>query len=184
MPEELEYDLTLDPDPVLRRVADPVPDFGPALMEIIRAMFRRMVASKGVGLAGPQVGLRQRILVLNPTGEPEDDLALVNPRLLGRGGPSTVLEEGCLSFPGIFAEVERPDECTVEAWDPTGQRIEATFDGFTSRIIQHEYDHLEGILLVDRMSPADKLRHKTALEELVAGYRRAKAKAGGGRRAT
>ncbi len=180
MAEELDDDLALVPDPVLRRVAEPITEFGPELETIVRAMFRRMVASHGVGLAGPQVGLRQRILVLNPTGEPDDDLTLVNPRITERSGPKVVLEEGCLSFPGIFAEVERPDACTVGAQDPQGAPFEATFTGFTSRIVQHEYDHLEGVLLVDRMSPADKLRNKAALEELVAGFRRARAKAGKG----
>ena len=86
-------------------------------------------------------------------------------------GPATLYEEGCLSFPGIYAEVERPENCTVRAFDPKGQPLEAEFGGFVSRILQHEYDHLEGVLLVDRMSPADKLRNKAALEELVQRYR-------------
>ncbi len=182
MADELEFDLTLYPDPVLRRVAEPVGEFDEELQEIVRAMFRRMTASKGVGLAAPQVGLRRRILVLNPTENPEDDLALVNPRIVDRSGPTSVMEEGCLSFPTIYAEIERPEECTVEAWSPEGERIEATFLGFPSRVIQHEHDHLEGVLLVDRMSPADKLRHKADLEELVARFKRARARVGRGSR--
>jgi peptide deformylase len=171
MSEELEFDLTLYPDPVLRRTAEPVETFDEELADIVRGMFARMRASQGVGLAAPQVGLAKRILVLNPTGEAADDLALVNVEIVERSGPKSVFEEGCLSFPGIYAEVERPDRCRVRAFDLEGRPLEAEYDGFTSRVIQHEYDHLEGVLLVDRMSPADKLRHKLALEELVDEYR-------------
>jgi len=171
MTEGLEFQLTLYPDPVLRKVAEPVTVFDAEVERIVAGMFDRMYASKGVGLAAPQVGLRRRILVLNPTGEPEHALAFVNVEILERSGPVTLFDEGCLSFPGIYAEVERPDRCRVRARDLLGNPIEQEFEGFTSRILQHEYDHLEGILLVDRMSPADKVRHKAALEELVARYK-------------
>ena len=177
--QELEFDLTLYPDPLLRRVAAPVEVFDAALAATAAAMFRRMVESRGVGLAAPQVGLRRRLLVLNPTGEPADDLVLVNPVLVDKFGPLTLFEEGCLSFPGIYAEIERPDACTVRAQDLAGNPLELTLEGFPSRIVQHEHDHLEGILLVDRMSPADKLRNKGALEELVERYKRARALAQG-----
>lgn len=169
---ELRFDLTLYPSPVLRRVAEPFEAFDEELGDIVMAMCALMYKSQGVGLAGPQVGLRKRVLVLNATGEPGDELAMVNPTIRSKEGEATVFEEGCLSFPGIYAEVERPDACTVEFWTPEGERREETFTGFKSRIVQHEYDHLEGVLLVDRMSRADKLRHKNALEELVDDYRR------------
>jgi peptide deformylase len=172
MSSELEFDLTLYPSPTLRRPAEAVESFDEELQAICAAMLRCMYRSKGVGLSGPQVGLRKRILVLNPTGEPQDELALVNPELLERSGPLTLFEEGCLSFPEIFAEVERHEVCRLKAFTPKGEEIEKTFDGFPGRIIQHEYDHLVGVLLVDRMSPADKLRHKASLEDLVARYKR------------
>lgn len=171
MTDKLEFQLTLYPEPVLRRVAEPVAAVDDELRAVVEAMFDLMGRSNGVGLAAPQVGLQKRILVLNPTGKPEDALALVNVQILERSGPSTVYEEGCLSFPGIFAEVKRPERCKVRAVSPTGEPIEREFDGFVSRIIQHEYDHLEGVLLVDRMSAADKQRHKAALAELVDRYR-------------
>jgi peptide deformylase len=151
------------------------------MARIVEAMFRRMRESRGVGLAAPQVGLDRRILVLNPTGEEADDLVLVNPTITGLAGEPTLFDEGCLSFPGIFAQVRRPERCTVEAFDVAGQRIEREFDGFTSRIVQHEHDHLEGILLVDRMSPADKVRNKAALAELVDDYRDATRRAAAAR---
>jgi peptide deformylase len=179
MPPTLEFSLTRYPEPVLRKVAEPVEAFDAELAETVRAMFELMYRSQGVGLAAPQVGLRKRILVLDPAGDPEEadskPLVLINPALVELSGPQTVFEEGCLSFPGIFAEVRRPERCRVRAWGLDGQPFEAEYDGFTSRIVQHEYDHLEGVLLVDRMSPADKQRHKAALGELVERYKAAQA---------
>jgi len=174
MPEALEFDLTLFPTPVLRKVADPVDSFGEDLQRTVDAMFALMFQSHGVGLAAPQVGLKQRILVLNCEGDPEKtelNRVLINPRITARTGEKTLYEEGCLSFPGIYAEVERPDRCTVEAVDALGSPVEEEFSGFESRVVQHEYDHLEGILLVDRMSPADKLKNRAALEELIEHYK-------------
>lgn len=172
MSDALELTVFHYPDPVLRKVADPVPAFDDETSSLVQAMFLRMKESKGVGLAAPQVGIRKRILVLNPTGEPGDALALVNPTITSRSGPAVVFAEGCLSFPGIYAEVSRPERCAVKALDAAGKPIDREFDGFVGRIIQHEYDHLEGILLVDRMSPAEKLKHKAALDELVQKYKR------------
>ncbi|MEZ5977204.1 MAG: peptide deformylase [Planctomycetota bacterium] len=174
----LEYDLTIYPDPRLRVRSADVTDFDQGLADIVRAMFERMYASRGVGLAAPQVGLKIRLFVLNEAGEPGEgeEMVFVNPTIVERAGSPTLYEEGCLSFPGIYAEVERPDGCRVKWQDLEGKEHEATFGGFVSRIVQHEYDHLEGVLLVDRMSPADKLRQRGALEELVETYKRANAK--------
>jgi peptide deformylase len=177
MAEKLRFDLTLYPAPVLRQVAEPVLAFDEALREIAAGMLEAMYEEKGVGLAAPQVGLRKRILVLNPSGEKADELALVNVEIVDRSGLEVRFEEGCLSFPGIYADVARPERCRVRARDVAGNPIEREFDGFASRIVQHEYDHLEGILLVDRMSPADKVRHRAALEALVDRHRRAQAAA-------
>lgn len=172
MTEALSFDISVYPDPVLRKPSEPVAAFDAELQRIVAAMFERMAKSNGVGLAAPQVGLKKRILVLNPTGEPQDALTLVNPEIVSRTGADTVYEEGCLSFPGIYAEVHRPDRCHVRAFDVDGKPIDREFEGFVARIIQHEYDHLEGVLLVDRMSPADKQRHRAALEDMVGTYKR------------
>ena len=168
---ELEFSLTLYPDPILRKVADPIVEFDDDLLRTVEAMLERMHESRGVGLAAPQVGLRKRILVLNAGGEGDEDIVLINPELLDRTGAKTLFDEGCLSFPGIYAEIERPDACKVAAQDVEGNRFEASYKGFTSRIVQHEYDHLEGILLVDRMSPADKLTNRNALDQLISRYK-------------
>lgn len=167
----LEYEVTLYPNPILRKKAEDVP-FDDDLKALVKAMFERMFASKGVGLAAPQIGLKKRVLVLNPDGEDnEKNLVLVNPRITGFAGKKVPFDEGCLSFPGIYAEVQRPERCTVEAFDVDGNPIQAEYDGFVSRIVQHEYDHLEGVLLVDRMTAADRLQNKDALEDLKDRYR-------------
>ena len=178
MTEPLEYEITLYPSPVLRKPAEPIEAFDGELEAIVAAMFVRMRESKGVGLAAPQVGLKKRILVLNHTGEEGDDLVLVNSETLELAGPRTTYEEGCLSFPGIYGEVLRPDRCKVRYQDLAGETHEQEFEGFQARVIQHEQDHLEGVLLVDRMSPADKLKNKIALDNLVYDYKQALAKAG------
>jgi peptide deformylase len=174
MPEELQLQVVHYPEPVLRKRAEDVPEIDDGVRDTVAAMFRTMYEGKGVGLAAPQVGLRTRILVINPTGDPEqpdEELALVNPTILDRSGPTTHMEEGCLSFPGIYADVARPERCRVRAFTPDGEPVEREFEGFLSRVVQHEYDHLEGVLLVDRMSPADKVRNKAALSELVEEYK-------------
>src|SRR5205085_12399011 len=160
MTRTFEFDLTLYPDPLLRRPAEPVVAFDDELQAVVAGMFERMRKSNGVGLAAPQVGLKRRILVLNPTGEPQDDLPLINPVIVERSGPLTLFEEGCLSFPGIYAEIKRPARCRVQAFTAAGAPIDAQYDEFVARIVQHEFDHLEGVLLVDRMSPTDKLANK------------------------
>jgi peptide deformylase len=118
---ELHFDLTLYPDPLLRRPAAPVGGFDEELRAIVAGMFERMYASKGVGLAAPQVGLKKRILVLNPTGSPEDEHVLVNPRILERSGPLTLFEEGCLSFPGSTPRSSARNSAASRPSDPTGR---------------------------------------------------------------
>ena len=171
-PLDLDFVVHLYPDPVLRRRAREVP-VDDETRAVVKAMFARMVKSDGCGLAAPQVGLDRRILVLNPTGKPEDDLALVNPTIKERKGGDTLMDEGCLSFPRMYAEIKRPERCVVEYQDLDGVKHEREFEGFVARIIQHEYDHLEGVLLVDRMTPADKARNRGGLEALVDKWKRA-----------
>jgi peptide deformylase len=178
MPKSLEFQIFAYPDPVLRKPAEPVESFDEELSETIAAMYARMRESQGVGLAAPQVGLKLRILVLNHTGEEGGDLALVNPEIQKAWGPKTAMEEGCLSFPSIYGEVSRPECVRVKAQHPDGEEFVEEYEGFQARVIQHEMDHLEGVLLVDRMTPADKLRNKVALEELVEDYKTALTKAG------
>lgn len=175
-PPKLDFVVVLYPAPVLRKRAAEV-QVDAETRAIVAAMFDCMRRSDGCGLAAPQVGLERRILVLNPTGEPQDDLALVNPTIRKRSGGDTLMDEGCLSFPRMYAEVKRPDTVEVEYQDLDGGKHVKEFSGFVARIIQHEYDHLEGVLLVDRMTPADKARNRAGLEALVDRWKRGNAKA-------
>ena len=175
-------DVVVYPDPVLRRGGKTIESFDTELEQLAAQMFEAMYAEGGVGLAAPQVAIEQKLLVLNPTGSTDDrsgEKVLINPKITRKKGREYG-EEGCLSFPGIYAEIERPERCKVKACDVDGQPIELEFDGFVSRIVQHEYDHLEGVLLVDRMSSADKVRHRAALEDLIADYKEQRATAAKG----
>jgi peptide deformylase len=166
----MSLQLHLFPDPVLLRAAAPVTAFEPALAARVAEMFTVMYEEKGVGLAGPQVGWDARLLVCNPAGARTDEsgaLAVVNPRVLKKWGKVRA-EEGCLSFPDIFVEVERPAGIRLQWQDLQGQGHEQDFDDFTARILQHEMDHLDGVTLWHRMSPVDRIRWRRELDELAA----------------
>ncbi|QDV09681.1 Peptide deformylase [Planctomycetes bacterium Poly30] len=178
MTEPKTFDVVLFPDPVLRKETEDVVAFDDDLRATVAGMLERMFESHGVGLAAPQVGLTQRLFVLNDEGDrekPERNMAIINPTIKKTFGKKTKHEEGCLSLPGVDAEITRPDGCLVHGFDEHGNEFEKEFTGFLSRIIQHEYDHLQGVLLVDRMTPADKMRNRDAVEELKDQYRQFKA---------
>lgn len=180
MAEPRSFDVVLYPDPVLRKETEDVETFDDGLRAIVDGMLERMFESRGVGLAAPQVGLSMRLFVLNDEGDrekPERNMALVNPTIKSLDGKKVRLEEGCLSLPGVHADITRPERCTVHAFDAEGNEFEREFDGFVARIIQHEYDHLQGVLLTDRMTPSDKMRNRAAVEELQDAYRQRKASA-------
>ena len=166
-------DILQYPDPRLRAPNAPIVEFTPELAKISAAMFEAMYRTDGVGLAGPQVGINLKLLVFNPGGDSassETEVVLCNPKIVSRSRETESGEEGCLSFPEINAQVVRPITSIVEAQDIEGNGITLELEGWASRIFQHEYDHLEGVLLVDRMSPADKVRNKHVLQDLVARY--------------
>lgn len=170
-------EIVLYPDPFLRKVTPLVEEFGSRLAETAREMLDFMYESKGVGLAGPQVGLPLRVFVFNPSGDPdrrEEEGILVNPKIVKRKGEEYG-EEGCLSFPNIYGEVRRAEWIRVEARDPEGNPLELEFQDFQARVVQHELDHLEGILFVDRMEPAEKLRIRKQLERLEREFKKARA---------
>lgn len=160
-------DVVRYPGPVLRRGGKKVATFDAALAATAQEMLATMYASKGVGLAAPQVGLEIELLVLNPTGDPADrtdELIMVNPEILAQKGKEFG-EEGCLSFPGLYADVERSIRIEARYQDLQGQVHETRFEDFIARIIQHEVDHLRGVLFVDRLSSVEKLRVKTRLAD-------------------
>lgn len=166
-------EVLIYPDPVLRRGGKPVTTFDAELRKLAERMFDAMYEEGGVGLAAPQVGIEQKLLVLNPAGDRADrtgERVMLNPRITRKKGREFG-EEGCLSFPGIHAEVERWIEITVTYQDLDGKEQTLAADGWLARIVQHELDHLEGVLFVDRLTAADKLRVKSQLLELEERYR-------------
>ena len=157
------------PDPVLREVAAEVTDFGPELKALADRMFGLMRGAEGVGLAAPQVGVSIRLFVCNTTGQPEDDLVCVNPRFTEMTGAAEC-EEGCLSVPGVTITKRRAARVIMQAQDLGGRPFEATGEGLTARVWQHENDHIDGRLILDGMSPTDEIANRRAVKQLKEKY--------------
>jgi peptide deformylase len=162
------------PHPALRWKSSPVTRITPELRDIVREMFELMYASEGIGLAANQVGLPYRLFVLNLTGkreEPDQEHVFINPEIVRRKG-SQEAEEGCLSLPKLYGQVRRAGEIVVEAFDLEGRGFELTIDELGSRAIQHETDHLDGVLFVDRMSESARREVVPTLADFEAQFRR------------
>jgi len=136
--------------PVLRQRSAEVERVDEGVRRFIDAMFETMDANKGVGLAANQVGVAKRVAVIDADGH---RIALVNPRIAATAGPKESEEEGCLSVPDVFAEVTRPVRVTLEALDRDGKPYTLEADGLLARAIQHEIDHLDGVLFIDHLGP-------------------------------
>lgn len=154
-------DIVTEPNEQLRQVCDPVTVFDDALTTTIANMRETMHAKRGMGLAAPQVGLTQRLVVIEyvPKGRNDDEIpfiALVNPRVTWTSPDQTIMTEGCLSLPNLEGEVKRPKRVRVKAQAADGAKIELRASGLFARILQHEIDHLDGILYSDRMAPGTK----------------------------
>jgi len=159
-------DLIFYPNPILlAKNRDVTPD-EENLSEKIRQMFDIMYRHKGVGLAGPQAGWNVRLFIANPEcSGSETERAFINPRIIAASGFVTE-PEGCLSFPSLYVTVNRALEVEVEYEDAEFKTQRRKFDGFMARIIQHEKDHLDSILMIHRISHADRVRNKKLLEDL------------------
>jgi peptide deformylase len=148
-------------DPVLRQKARAVAEVTPEIRALIDDMIETMHNEIGVGLAAPQVGIPLRLLVMDDgKGRAR---AFVNPAITERRG-AAVAEEGCLSIPGIFADVERSEWVRVEAADEDGKPVALELRGFPARVVQHEIDHLDGVLFVDRLPPVTRDRIKRRIQ--------------------
>jgi peptide deformylase len=157
-------------DPVLRAKAKPVLEVTDTIRPFVHDLFDTMMAEDGVGLAAPQVGVSERVLVLAVPIKKHKrvDLVLVNPEItLAKGWE--VGEEGCLSVPGVYDEVKRAYEIELKALDETGKPIELKAEGYLARAIQHEIDHLNGVLFVDRLGLLQKQLHRKELKALEKG---------------
>jgi peptide deformylase len=153
-------------DPVLRRRAEPVGEITPEIRKTVHDMIETMYDEVGIGLAAPQVGVELRLVVVTDE-ETRRARALVNPVIVDQGGQAAA-EEGCLSIPGVFAPVTRAAWVKVEASDLEGRPVTIDARGLRARVLQHELDHLDGVLFLDRLDPVtrDRLKRKIKKEGL------------------
>ncbi|XP_074573298.1 peptide deformylase 1B, chloroplastic [Curcuma longa] len=142
------------PDPILRARNKRISAFDENLRKLVDEMFDIMYKTDGIGLSAPQVGVNVQLMVFNPAGErgEGEEIVLVNPKMYKASTRTLFYNEGCLSFPGIYADVERPASIKVDARDINGARFRVNLSGLPARIFQHEFDHLQGILFFDRMT--------------------------------
>jgi peptide deformylase len=171
------YPVTVYGDPLLRKVAQPVDKEFEGLKELIDNMFETMYHSEGVGLAAPQVGKSLRIFVVDASSAADEDepelegfkKAFINPEILERTGDSWVMNEGCLSLPEIREDISRPEQVKIKYLDENLNEHIEQYSGFAARVIQHEYDHLDGVLLIDYLSPLRKRILKSKLTAISKG---------------
>lgn len=163
-------------DPVLKKVAEEIDSDYPGLEKLIADMFETMYSSKGVGLAAPQINKSIRLFIIDasPFADEYPELEgwkkiFINPRILEEEGEEWDFNEGCLSIPGIREDVERKPELILEYEDENFELHEEKFDGVVARVIQHEYDHLEGVLFTDHLSPLKKRLLKGKLNDISKG---------------
>lgn len=140
-------------DPILRTKAEPVADITDDVRTLISDMFETMYAEDGVGLAAPQVGIGQRVIVVDPRDEGVEPFALVNPQIQSASDETEKGEEGCLSLPGLKELVDRSTTVVVTGLSDAGEPVTIEAEGLLARILQHEIDHVDGILFIDRVSP-------------------------------
>lgn len=163
------------PDPRLRKRAAAVERFDEQLAALARRMLEMMREAKGVGLAAPQLGLPLRLFVMNATEDPANDLVVINPQI-SDGLQIKEAEEGCLSIPEVRVNVRRPSRVHLRAQDVTGQSFELEGADLAARVWQHETDHLDGVLIIDRMSPSDKIAVRKSLKDLETKFHKKSSK--------
>lgn len=159
--------LTKYPAKVLMHKAEPIEDFNDNIKQLADKMIEIMVANQGVGLAGPQAGVSLRMFIISTDATAENAVVYINPVIEPTGAVETV-EEGCLSFPGINTKIKRPNRCKVTAYDLDGNEFTQEADELLARALQHEYDHIEGVTIKDRMSVVGKIASRKKLKELEA----------------
>jgi len=169
----LENKPDSEKDQLLRQKAVPVKNIDNEIRQIAENMLKIMHDGKGVGLAGPQVGLLKRIFVTHTEGD--EPRIFINPSIIWTSQEQVNYEEGCLSLPGVWAEVRRPGKIKVQAWNEKGRAFTLELSGILARVVQHEYDHLEGVLFIDRVTEIKrekllaKLKHSRPAKRKKAG---------------
>ena len=157
----MAYEIRTFGDPVLKAVAEEVENIDGKIIRLTQAMLQAMYKAPGLGLAAPQIGVQKQIFVYDIDGEP---ITLLNPKIVESRG-EWVYNEGCLSIPGLYVEMLRPKEVLLEAVDLNGNTIQVEADELLARLFQHELDHLNGVLMFDRMTPDQR-------EEALREYKR------------
>ena len=162
--------------PVLRKEAEEVPADYPDLLTLAENMFLTMAKANGVGLAAPQIGLALRMFVVDGNGLAEDypecagvRRCMINPEIVEEAETCNSKEEGCLSIPGVYESVKRPDWIVINYLDEKMEEHEERFEGFAARMVLHEYDHLDGKMFVDRVAPLRKQFIKSKLQNIIKG---------------
>ena len=155
----IELEILQFPDERLHRKAEIIETIDENLKELAQAMLEKMYATEGVGLAATQVGVLRRLIVMDISQEQNSPWVLINPEVIDAKGEITE-QEGCLSLPGLYADVTRAEKVKIRASTLEGQVIEKEWDGLLAKCIQHEIDHLEGILFIQRLSPLKQSRLK------------------------
>jgi peptide deformylase len=164
-----DLQIIIWPDPRLKKNSQPITEFSPDLQHLTQCMFALMREHKGVGLAAPQVGKNIRLFVMNATGDPQGDRIYINPILTEPDGEE-ISEEGCLSLPAINAQISRNKTIRMQAQDLQGNCFDELQSGYIARVWQHEVDHLNGVLITDRMGLSDKLKYRKTLRDLEETY--------------
>ena len=169
-------EIITEPSEILRKKSLPVDVVDVDLQQLMNDMLETMYAAPGIGLAAIQIGVPKRVIVLDIARKdaPKNPMYFVNPELISKSQNNSTYEEGCLSVPGQFAEIDRPDKCHIRYLDYYGQPKELKTEGMLATCIQHEMDHLEGILFIDYLSKLKKTmiikklsKQKKAIERIV-----------------
>jgi len=158
--------IIIEPDSILRKKSATLEKVDDSLRELLDDMLETMYSAPGIGLAGVQIGILKRLIVIDISKDKEkkSPLFLINPVIISKSNNTSVYEEGCLSLPGYFAEIERPAECQIEYVDYNGKKKDLKASGLLATCIQHEIDHLNGILFIDYLS---KLKRDMIIKKLI-----------------
>ncbi|WP_439136600.1 peptide deformylase [Roseicyclus sp.] len=159
--------ILIHPDPRLKKLAPPIPDMSDDLRQLADDMLETMYGAPGIGLAAPQIGVDTRLIVMDcvkAEGEAPRPLAMFNPEIIAESDERSTYEEGCLSIPDIYADVERPAAVTARWIDRNGAEQQETFEGLWATCLQHEIDHLNGVLFIDYLTP---LRRQLITRKMV-----------------
>lgn len=160
------YDIRIIGDPVLREVADDVTDIDGALVKVAEGMVEAMYRADGLAVAAPQVGVRKRVVVYQLPDDPEPSF-IVNPHIVEVGEDTWTYSEGCLSIPGLYWDITRPKQVHVTGLDLDGREVSIEADELAARMYQHELDHLDGVLMTERLDADQKREARRAVRELM-----------------